>query len=407
MTVHLRFRFQQALMWGSFGLILPVLTLLLVHEGFSLFEIGLFAALFSLSTVILELPFGALADRLGRIRAYRWSLLTNCAGCGIMLLCEQKPLLFLAAGCFGMARAMNSGTVDAWYVEVLRDRGLMQRIPYHLGYAELSAALGMAAFSLVGGFVPDLLGQRLFANPYKAGFGLSGLLFLLLLWLTPRLFPEPERSESSTGAVKLSGHLRQLLIFAWQETSLRPLILRFMLLGGIISILESYWPVVLKNMVPTTGNTWMFGVFLTLMLVVKGFGGWLSFIVLRICSGKPALAVAFSLFGLAGGLCMMARAQHATDLGIFLMVTALFLGIAGAVINALLHQCTPDHLRSSALSFFSLVFQLGGMLSSVLLGYLTGLVGVQTVWGGIGALAAVASICGMLTACFTVSYAKT
>ncbi|NHZ39702.1 hypothetical protein [Massilia aquatica] len=85
-------------MWGSFGLILPVLTLLLVHEVFSLFEIGMFAALFSLPTVILVLPFGALAGRLGGIRAYRRSLLTNCAGCGIMLLGEQKPLLFIAAG---------------------------------------------------------------------------------------------------------------------------------------------------------------------------------------------------------------------------------------------------------------------------------------------------------------------
>lgn len=49
MTVHPRFRFQQALTRGSFGLILTVLMLLLVREGFSLFEIGLFAALFSLN----------------------------------------------------------------------------------------------------------------------------------------------------------------------------------------------------------------------------------------------------------------------------------------------------------------------------------------------------------------------
>lgn len=49
MTVHLRFRFQQALMWASFGLILQVLALLLVQESYSSFEIGLFAALFSLN----------------------------------------------------------------------------------------------------------------------------------------------------------------------------------------------------------------------------------------------------------------------------------------------------------------------------------------------------------------------
>ncbi|CDG82046.1 major Facilitator Superfamily protein [Janthinobacterium agaricidamnosum NBRC 102515 = DSM 9628] len=382
-------------MWGSFGLILPVLTLLLVHAGFSLFEIGLFAALFSLSTVMLELPFGALADRLGRLRAYRWSLLTNGAGCGIMLLCDQKPLLFLAAACFGMARAMNSGTVDAWYVQLLRDSGISERIPYHLGFAELSAALGMALFSLIGGFLPDLLGRHLFANPYKAGFGLSGLLFLLLLWLTPRLFPESERIGGGPASVKLTGHLRQLILFAWGELNIRQLLLRFMLLGGVISILESYWPVVLKNILPATGSTWVFGLFLTLMLVVKGVGGWLSFIVLRIFSARPAAAVAFSLSGLAGGLFMTARVHEAAHLGIFLVLTALFLGIAGGVINALLHQHAPDHFRSTALSFFSVAFQLGSVLSSLLLGYLIGIAGVQAVWAGVSVLVALTALYGL------------
>ncbi len=72
--IHTRFRLQQVWQWGSFGLVLPVLALFLVKSGFSLFEVGLFAAIFNASSICLDLPFGALADRWGRIKTYQCSL---------------------------------------------------------------------------------------------------------------------------------------------------------------------------------------------------------------------------------------------------------------------------------------------------------------------------------------------
>ncbi|WP_412026320.1 hypothetical protein [Burkholderia cepacia] len=72
-------------MWGTFGFVLPIVTL---------FEIGLYAALFSLSTIALELPFGAMADRVGRIRTYRVSLLMNSVGCALMRCFSQLRVYF-------------------------------------------------------------------------------------------------------------------------------------------------------------------------------------------------------------------------------------------------------------------------------------------------------------------------
>ncbi|WP_423395895.1 hypothetical protein [Burkholderia sp. LMG 21824] len=64
-----------------------------------------------------------------------------------------------------------------------------------------------------------------------------------------------------------------------------------MLLGVVVSVLESDWPVVLKALVPMHGATWAFGLFRTLMLVVKGAGGWVSYRVMKHCAARPALAV--------------------------------------------------------------------------------------------------------------------
>lgn len=83
-------------------------------------------------------------------------------------------------------------------------------------------------------------------------------------------------------------------------------------------------------------------------------------------------------------------ANHVVAFGVVLSGVALFFGIAGAVVNAVLHRRTPDALRSRAVSFFSLVFQLGSMIASILLGYLVSQWGVQAVWCGVGVLVAVA-----------------
>ena len=84
-------------------------------------------------------------------------------------------------------------------------------------------------------------------------------------------------------------------------------------------------------------------------------------------------------------------ANHVVAFGAVLSGVALFLGIAGAVVNAVLHHRTPDALRSRAVSFFSLVFQLGSMIASILLGYLVSQWGVQAVWCGVGVLVAAAA----------------
>ncbi|HDR9102646.1 TPA: MFS transporter [Burkholderia vietnamiensis] len=383
MTVHLRYCLQQAALWGTFGLVLPIVTLFLLHNHFTLFEIGLYAALFSLSTIALELPFGAMADRVGRLRTYRVSLLMNSVGCALMLGFSQKPMLYLAAASFGVARAMISGTVDAWYVGLLREHGETKRIPYFLGRAELASALGLASMSLVGGVLPDLIGSRLFDNPYKIGLALACCLFIVLLRLTSWFFAEAEQAPHEAAPTgRMHDDLRELVRFAWHGGAVRPLILLCMLLGGVVSVLESYWPVVLKTLVPTHGATWAFGLFLTLMLVVKGAGGWASYRVMRHCAARPALAVS---------LVLTLWANHVVAFGVVLSGVALFLGIAGAVVNAVLHHRTPDALRSRAVSFFSLVFQLGSMIASILLGYLVGQWGVQAVWCGVGVLVAAAA----------------
>ncbi|MEA2058619.1 MAG: MFS transporter, partial [Actinomycetota bacterium] len=52
--------------WLGPGFLAPLLVLVLRDRGFSLAEIGMFFAIYGITTAVLELPTGGLADALGR-----------------------------------------------------------------------------------------------------------------------------------------------------------------------------------------------------------------------------------------------------------------------------------------------------------------------------------------------------
>jgi MFS family permease len=55
-------------LWGlAFGLTMPFLTLTASDRGVSVGAIGVIAASYLLTQIVLQFPFGALADRVGRI----------------------------------------------------------------------------------------------------------------------------------------------------------------------------------------------------------------------------------------------------------------------------------------------------------------------------------------------------
>ena len=183
--------------------------------------------------------------------------------------------------------------------------------------------------------------------------------------------------------------LRELVRFAWHGGAVRPLILLCMLLGGVVSVLESYWPVVLKTLVPMHGAP---GV----RPVPHADAGRQGRGRLGVVSRDEALRRTAGARRVAA--VRRRREPRADALGESrgrvrrrAERVALFLGIAGAVVNAVLHHRTPDALRSRAVSFFSLVFQLGSMIASILLGYLVSQWGVQAVWCGVGVLVAAAA----------------
>jgi len=130
--IRRRFLVLGALRWLPVGLLVPVLVLLPLERGIALAELGVAFAVQGVVVLALELPTGGLADALGRRTVLLGSAVVGLASVGLFLVAGSVPELVAVFALQGVHRALDSGPLEAWYVDTTQavdehaaiDRGL-------------------------------------------------------------------------------------------------------------------------------------------------------------------------------------------------------------------------------------------------------------------------------------------
>ncbi|MEJ5944192.1 MFS transporter [Pseudokineococcus basanitobsidens] len=141
-----------ALRWLPTGLVAPVGVLLAQGRGLSLSQIGAVVAVQGFVVFLLELPLGGLADAAGRR-----PVLVLAGGVAVVSL----VLLVTADGAAGFAaafavqgvwRALDSGPLEAWYVDTAQaaDPGVDVTAGLGAGQTALNLAVGAGALASGG-----------------------------------------------------------------------------------------------------------------------------------------------------------------------------------------------------------------------------------------------------------------
>jgi DHA1 family quinolone resistance protein-like MFS transporter len=111
------FSLNQSFHWFIIGLIIPVIALLQLEKGLNLFQIGIVAAIYGGTVILLELPTGGLADAIGRKRVYLISLVMLFLAGLIILIAWNFTTMIIGFFFWGVARTLSSGSLDAWFVD--------------------------------------------------------------------------------------------------------------------------------------------------------------------------------------------------------------------------------------------------------------------------------------------------
>ncbi len=174
--------------WFPVGLVIGVSTLLPLQRGLGLAQIAVVFAVQGFVVLGLELPTGGFADAIGR----RPVLLTSAVvalGSGLLFLTAESFAMFVVAMLLqGVFRALDSGPLEAWYVDAAHADDPSVPVEDALSRAGTVLGLAIAGGALISG---GLIAWHPFAAasalelPFWVALGLNAV-HLLALWFLVR-----------------------------------------------------------------------------------------------------------------------------------------------------------------------------------------------------------------------------
>ena len=389
-----RFLALTALRWLPTGMLVPVVVLLPLERGLTLAQVGMAVAAQGLVVLALELPTGGLADALGRRPVLLTAAATGIVALVLMATAGSMAAFLVAYAVQGIHRALDSGPLEAWYVDtVLVDRP-GSRLERGLSAGGTVLGLGVAGGALLSGGLVALdplpgVGPAV-AAPVVVAAALGVVNLAAVGLLLPR---EPHR----TGARGLTSSVRQVprvvgggLLLLRGSRVLTALVLVEVSWGFGMVAFESLTPVRLAELLGGTSEAGaLMGPAASAAWVASAVGAGI------VSAIGPRLDVA-----LTAGLLRILQAATVAVMGLAAGAPGLLAGFLACYVvhgasnplhQTLLHGQVDASHRSTVVSLNSMVAQPSAALGGIVLTALAGATSTSTamlVGAGVLALAA-------------------
>jgi MFS family permease len=362
------------------GTMAPVLALMLMAHGATIETLSLLIGAYSVTVVAAEFPSGVLADLFGQKRVFLLSALFGMLSFGLMLVSRSVLILLFVMILNGLSRAFASGTLDALAVNQTRSRCDVALLKITSRFSVLESA-GLALGALVGGFLGGI------GNVYAVNIAVNIFLYVMCFLLT-LLFIHEKRvrgncDERTLLRTLIRGQLKQSVSFIARKGIVRAVLVLSAVIGFALISVETFWqPAFSAFGAPSwTLGFVTFGSFFCVMV-----GSKLIERILRKHANHVAAAFLTLRAAVGAGLIALYFAAGAIPFAAVCMLSYFFLGGGSVAETTLIHREAKDDQRSSILSLFSFIGQIGGMLASAV-GFVvsTGL-GYRLMWPIAGSL---------------------
>jgi MFS family permease len=378
MSIRARFLLLLGLRWLPVGLMIPVSILLPLERGLTLAEAGSVAAVQGIVVMVLELPTGGLTDALGRRPVLVAAGVISLAAVTLLAVAHSVAAFALYWLLQGIYRALDSGPLEAWYVDHALARDPAADIETGLSRSGVVIGVAVAGGALAGGGVVAL-------GPFGPVSALTGpVLLAILLQLVSLICVLALMTEERPvrGVAALAASVRGVpgAIFGAVR------IVRASRVVAALIAVELFWsfgmpafealtPVRLSDLLgsgdrasalmgPTASAAWgasALGAALIPLLTRRIGARWTGF-TLRLAQGATVAGM-----GLFGGVAGVIVAY---------LLTYTVHGAANPVHAALLHRQVDGPHRASLISLNSMAGQPGYALGIVALTALAGSAGV-------------------------------
>ena len=376
-----------ALRWLPTGLLIPIFVLLPLSRGLSLTEIGIVFSVQGFVVLALELPTGGLSDSLGRRPVLILASFVGLSSLGLFFLADSVAMFAAAMFLQGVYRALDSGPLEAWYVDATLVADPEARIESGLGAGSTVLSLAIASGALLsGGLVAldPLEAVDALALPLLVALGLHvvSLVAIVALMREVRAVRGPRAVASSVAAVP--GVIREGLRLLRASRVLLALILVELFWGFSMVTFESLFPIRLAEVVGDTDDA------AALMGPVSS-GAWFASAagaaVIASVSRRIGVARSAAVLRILQGITIIAMGLIAGPVGVVTAYLACYVahGASNPMHTALLHRQVDGPHRTTVLSMNSMISQPAGAIGAIVLAALADGTSVTTamVVGGI------------------------
>jgi MFS family permease len=229
----------------------PFLFLAFLEKGLGFTQIGLLVAVRELTTNVLEIPSGAVADVFGRRLSMILSFLAYIAAFLLFGFADGMAWLYAGMALYGVGEAFRSGTHKAMIFAWLRSQGREQERVKVYGYTRSWSKYGSAASVVLA--APIVL----FSDSYEWIFFAAIVPYVLNVvnFLGyPRHLDELDGKERSVAAV--FRHAGRTLAESVRLPRLRRLFLESMGFDGVFAATKDYLQPVLEALALTLSASW-------------------------------------------------------------------------------------------------------------------------------------------------------
>ena len=178
--------------WFPVGLIIGLVTLLMLERGLSVTQVSIAIATQGIVVLALELPTGGLADALGRRPVLIIAGVIAILAAVVFVLAPSFGVFVLAWALQGVYRALDSGPLEAWFVDAVHAQEPGAPVERSLARAGTVLGLAIAVGALAsGGLVawdPVALSSPLLL-PFLVALGVSVVHLVLTVVLVRETRP--------------------------------------------------------------------------------------------------------------------------------------------------------------------------------------------------------------------------
>jgi MFS family permease len=364
-----RYLLLVALRWLPVGLLIPIFVLIPLSRGLSLTEIGFVFATQGLIVLFLELPTGGLSDSLGRRPVLILATVISLVSLGVVAVADSAPMFAAGMVLQGIYRALDSGPLEAWFVDATLADDPDAPIEQGLGHGSSILSLAIAAGALLsGGLVAlrPMAGIDPLLLPLLVAIGLVAVNLVAIVTLmteAPRARDPRAVARSVRAVPAIVGEGLRLLR---SSTVLRALVAVELFWGFAMVTFESLFPIRLAELVGGTDDA-------AAIMGPVGSGAWFAAAAgaaaIVAISGRIGVARSAALLRIVQGATVVAMGLLTGPIGVVVAYLACYAahGASNPMHTTLLHRQVDGPHRTTVLSMNSMAAQPAGSLGTIIL----------------------------------------